>query len=73
MWVQSLGRKDPLEKSMGAHSSISCLEKSTNRGAWRPAVHGAAKSQTRMKVKEESEKIGLAHDLAHDGFRCTEE
>ena len=24
----------------------SCLENSTDRGAWQPAVHGAAKSQT---------------------------
>ena len=26
----------------------SCLENSMGRGAWQPAVHGAAKSQTRL-------------------------
>ena len=33
MWVQSHGQKDPLEKEMATHSSISCLEKSMERGA----------------------------------------
>ena len=33
-WVSPLGREDPLEKGMAAHSS-SCLENPMNRGAWR--------------------------------------
>ena len=35
--VRSLGREDPLEKEMAAHSSTL---------AWRTAVHGVAKSGT---------------------------
>ena len=30
-WVQSLGRKDPLEKEMATHSSI---ENPMDRGTW---------------------------------------
>ena len=43
-WVQSLGRKDPLEKEMATHSSI---ENSMNRGAWWATVPGSQKSQIR--------------------------
>jgi len=31
---------------MATHTSIFCLENSTDRGAWRATVHGVAKSQT---------------------------
>ena len=34
MWVQSLGREDPLEKDMETHSSILVWEISMDRGAW---------------------------------------
>ena len=34
MWVQSLGQEDPLEEGVAIHSSISCLENPTDRGAW---------------------------------------
>ena len=40
--VQSLGREDPLEKEMAAHSSILAMD----RGAWQATVHGAAESDT---------------------------
>ena len=46
MQVLSLGWKDPLEKEMATHSSISCLENSMDRGAWQATVHGVAKSWT---------------------------
>ena len=47
--VQSLGQEDTLEKGMATHSSIlSCLENSTDRGAWRATVHGVAESQIPM-------------------------
>ena len=46
MQVLSLGWKDPLEKEMATHSSISCLENSTDRGAYWAIVHGVTKSQT---------------------------
>ena len=39
-WVQSLGRKDPLEEKMAIHSSIT---------AWR--VHRIAKSQAQLKQR----------------------
>ena len=41
-WVQSLGQEDPLEKGMATQSSILAM----NRGTWRAAVHGVAKSRT---------------------------
>ena len=44
MQVQSLGLEDPLEKEMATHSlQYSCLENSTDNGAWRAAVHGITK------------------------------
>ena len=46
--VQSLGWEDPLEKEMAAHSSILGLENPMDREAWRAAVHGVAKSWTRL-------------------------
>ena len=45
-WVQSLGGEDPLEESMATHSSILAWRIPTDRGAWRAAAHGIAKSQT---------------------------
>jgi len=45
--VQSLGRKDPLEKEMATHE-YSCLENPTDRGTWQATVHGVAESQTRL-------------------------
>ena len=46
MQVLFLGWKDPLEKEMATHSSISCLENSTDRGACWAIDHGVTKSQT---------------------------
>ena len=39
--VQSLGWEDPLEKAI----QYSCLENSMDRGAWKAAVLGVAKSR----------------------------
>ena len=50
MWVQALGPEDPLEKEMATPLQYSCLENFMDRGAWRAAVHGVAKSQTRLSV-----------------------
>ena len=44
-WVQSLGQEDPGEGN-GNPLQYSCLEKSTDRGAWQAIVFGVAKSQT---------------------------
>ena len=46
--VRFLGREDPLEKEMAIHSSNSCQENPMDGGAWWAAVHGVAKSQTRL-------------------------
>ena len=45
-WIQSLGCDDLLEEDIAAHSSILAWSIAMDRGAWRAAVHGAAKSQT---------------------------
>ena len=40
------GLDDPLEKRLATHSQYSCLENSTDRGAWQATVHGVAESDT---------------------------
>ena len=48
MWVQFLGREDPLEKEMATHSNIhSCPRNPRGRGAWLAIVHGV-ESQTQL-------------------------
>ena len=47
-WVESLGLKDPLEEAMATHSSTLGWRIPMDRGAWRAAVHGVVKSQTRL-------------------------
>ena len=49
MWVQSLGREDPLEEGMATHSSILAWRIPMDRRAWRARVHRVEKSQTRIK------------------------
>ena len=44
--VQFLGQEDPLEKGYATHSSILAWGIPMDRGAWRAAVHGVAKSRT---------------------------
>ena len=46
MWVPSLGQEDPLEEGMAFQYSF--LENPMDRGAWWAAVHGVAKSWTRL-------------------------
>ena len=45
-WVRLLGWEDSLEEDMATHSSILAWRIPTDRGAWRAAVHGVAKSDT---------------------------
>ena len=47
-WVRSLGWEDPLEEGMATHSSILAWRIPMDRGTWRAAVHGVAKSQTQL-------------------------
>ena len=44
--VRSLAWEDPLEEGMATHSSILAWRIPMDRGVWRVAVHGVAKSQT---------------------------
>ena len=46
--VPSLGQEDSLKKGIGYPIHYSCLLNSMERGAWQTAVHGVAKSQTRL-------------------------
>ena len=48
IWVHSLSWEDPLEEGMATHSSILAWRILMDRGAWRAAVHGVAKSQTQL-------------------------
>ena len=45
--IPGLGRSP--EGGHGTPLQYSCLENPTDRGAWWTAVHGVAKSQTRLK------------------------
>ena len=49
MQVQSLGWEDPLEEEMVTHK-YSCLKNPMDRGACQAAIHGVAKSQTRLST-----------------------
>ena len=48
MRVQSLGWEDSPGKGNDNPLQYSCLENPMDRGTWRTAVHGVAKSQTRL-------------------------
>ena len=55
MWetlVRSLGQEDPPEKGIatqnGTPLQYSCLENPMDGGAWWAALHGVARSQTRL-------------------------
>ena len=45
-WVQSLGWEDSLEEDMATHFSVLAWRIPMDRGAWKAAVHGVAKSWT---------------------------
>ena len=47
-WVQSLGWDDLLEEGMATHSSVLAWRILMDSGAWWAAVHGVAKSWTRL-------------------------
>ena len=50
-WVLSLGWEDPLEKSMGTHSSVLAWKIPMHRGAWWATVHGVTKRQLDCMTK----------------------
>ena len=47
-WVRSLGQEDPLEEGMATQYSILAWRIPMDRGARQAAVHGIAKSWTRL-------------------------
>ena len=47
-WVRSLSSEDPLQEGMATHSNILAWRIPMDRGAWRAAVHGVAKSWTQL-------------------------
>ena len=47
--VRSLGREDPLEEGIAAHSTILAWKNSMDRGAWQATVHRVAKRWTQPK------------------------
>ena len=50
IWVQFLGREDPLEEGVATHSNLLAWRiPSSPRGAWQAIVHGVAKSRTQLK------------------------
>ena len=51
--ARSLGQKDPLEKAMATHSSISYLEHSMDRGAWWATVQGVKELDTTEQLTRE--------------------
>ena len=44
--VRCLGQKDPLEKAMATHFTISCLGNHRERGTWRTTVMGSESDTT---------------------------
>ena len=50
MWVQSLGREDPLEKEMATCSSILAWEIPWTKAPDRFTVHGVAESDTTERL-----------------------
>ena len=47
-WVSSWSWEDPLEEGVATHFSTLAWKNPMDRGAWRAAVQGVAKSQTRL-------------------------
>ena len=48
MWVESLSKKEPLEKEMETHSNILGLVGPMDRGVWWSTVHEVTESQTQL-------------------------
>ena len=48
MQVRSLGWEYPLEEGMAAHSIILARRMPMDRGTWRAAIHGVAKSRSQL-------------------------
>ena len=62
-WVQSLGSENPLEEGMATHSSILAWRIPMHRGDWWAAVHGVAKSQTRLSDSAQNSMTNIASQV----------
>ena len=61
MLVQPLGREDPLEEGLAAHSSILAWRIPMGRGTWWAIVHGVAES-------DRTERLSTARHIHIYGF-----
>ena len=61
-WVQSPGWEHTLEEDMATHSSI-LLWRIPDRGYWQAAVHGVAKSQTRLSNSAQHNTGSFSQEL----------
>ena len=72
MWIQSLGRDNPLEGGMATYSNILAQRIPMDRRAWQATVHRVTQSQTRlyilMCVCAESLQLCLT---LHDPMDCS--
>ena len=66
--IRVMGSVPRLERSPGGgHGNplqYSCLENPMDRGAWRTAIHGVTKSQTRLKL------LSTCHAVSEGGGLC---
>ena len=62
-WVRSLGWEDLLEEGMATHSSILAWRIPMQRGAWWAAVHGVAKSQTRLSDSAQNSMTNIGSQV----------
>ena len=70
MQVQPLGREDPLEEGMAAHSSILAWRIPMDRGAWPAAVHGVTKSRRPLKPQNtRTDVVSHLHDVHYSRRR----
>ena len=60
-WVRSPGWEDPWKEGKATHSNILSWRIPMDRGAWRAAVHGVAKSWTRLSEKAQRHSIYLVN------------
>ena len=57
--VPSLGREDPLQEGMAAHSSALAWRIPLNTAAWWATVHTVAESRTRLKQFSTGRKVAV--------------
>ena len=55
-WVQPLGREDPLEKEMAAHSSILAWRIPRTEESGRGTVHGVTRVQRDLATEKQKSK-----------------